>query len=319
MKLSVIIPIYNVEQYIEKCLNSLEKQNFQESEFEVIIIDDESPDKSLIIARELTKNKANSTVFSQKNKGLGGARNTGLDMAKGEYVLFLDSDDFILPHTLHSIVEIAIENKLDILEFGAQGVTMQGKIIYTKSFSSHNKCYNGIEYYGKIKGMDSACNKLYKNDFLNENNLRFIEKIFIEDYEFNTRVFFVAQRVMAIPLIVSHFLQSANSITRNNQPQKKLKIINDIINVIKIIQIQKLNAFQKSHDYFNQRLSFLTVTLFYQLLKNKGTFREFQNLKKQLIQDNIFFVNYPVFDIKKNLFRIFFLKNFNLIRLIAQK
>ena len=317
--ISIIIPMYNVAQYISKCIESVYSQNMAISDFEVILIDDESPDDSLVIAKKLTSDKENVTIISQKNKGLGGARNTGIEAAKGEYIVFLDSDDLFLPGGITKILALAQEKKLDVLEFGAQGVNENGEIIYTISKTSNNLVYSGVEYYNKIRYMDSACNKLYGRNFLNTHNLRFIEKIYIEDYEFNTRVFNLAQRVMATSILVSSFLQTPNSITRNSSPEKKEKMKQDIIQVIKIINEQRKEVFVENKLFFNQRLSYLTATLFYQLIKNKASYQEFVSLKNQMIRDNIFFVDYSIFDKKKNLFRLLFLKNFYLLRLITNK
>ena len=317
--ISIIIPMYNVAQYISKCIESVYSQNMAISDFEVILIDDESPDDSLVIAKKLTSDKENVTIISQKNKGLGGARNTGIEAAKGEYIVFLDSDDLFLPGGITKILALAQEKKLDVLEFGAQGVNENGEIIYTISKTSNNLVYSGVEYYNKIRYMDSACNKLYRRNFLNTHNLRFIEKIYIEDYEFNTRVFNLAQRVMATSILVSSFLQTPNSITRNSSPEKKEKMKQDIIQVIKIINEQRKEVLVENKLFFNQRLSYLTATLFYQLIKNKASYQEFVSLKNQMIRDNIFFVDYSIFDKKKNLFRVLFLKNFYLLRLITNK
>ncbi len=317
--ISIIIPMYNVAQYISKCIESVYSQNMVISDFEVILIDDESPDDSLVIAKKLTSDKENVTIISQKNKGLGGARNTGIEAAKGEYIVFLDSDDLFLPDGITKILALAQEKKLDVLEFGAQGVNENGEIIYTISKTSNNLVYNGVEYYNKIRYMDSACNKLYRRNFLNTHNLRFIEKIYIEDYEFNTRVFNLAQRVMATSILVSSFLQTPNSITRNSSPEKKEKMKQDIIQVIKIINEQRKEVLVENKLFFNQRLSYLTATLFYQLIKNKASYQEFVSLKNQMIRDNIFFVDYSIFDKRKNLFRVLFLKNFYLLRLITNK
>jgi glycosyltransferase involved in cell wall biosynthesis len=318
IKLSVIIPMYNVEQYLAKCINSVYNQGLNEDEFEVILIDDESPDNSLVIATILTKDKKNVKIISQKNKGLGGARNSGLDYAKGEYVLFLDSDDFYLPNTLKKIIEIIEKNELDILEFGAQGLDQNYKTIFKLSVSSNEKLYNGINYYQNIRYSDTVCNKLYYRNFINKNNLRFLEKIYIEDYEFNTRAFSVAENVMATPLIVSQFLQSPNSITRNNSIEKKEKMKIDIFNVMKNISELKQKESKHKSVFFEERLSFLTATLFYQLVKNKASYKDFVKLKSRLIEEGLFYVNFPIFDKRKNLFRIVFLKNFFLLRFITK-
>lgn len=316
---SIIIPMYNVAQFIEKCIKSAYDQDMQDSDFEVILVNDESPDNSLEIATRLTSERNNVTIVSQKNKGLGGARNTGVEQANGDYIIFLDSDDFLLPNMLKTAVAVAKEKDLDVLEFGAQGVDELGKIVYTKAISSGAEIFKGIDYCREIAYMDSACNKLYKRDFLNQNKLVFIEKIFIEDYEFNTRVFACAQRVMAIPTIVSHFLQNSNSITRSTNPEKIEKMKRDIIQVIRIIDNERIQALPEKVDFYNQRLSYLTATLFYQLLKANASFRSFLDLKNQLMKEQILFLDYPIYDRKKNFFRVFFLKNFIFLRLIAGK
>lgn len=310
--------MFNVAKYIEKSISSVYNQGMNEADFEVILVDDESTDSSLDIATKFTQNKSNVKIISQKNKGLGGARNTGIEYATGTYVLFLDSDDFLLPNKLKNIIKVANENDLDVLEFGAQGIDKNGKIVYSISVCSENMVFNGIEYYRKFRYMDSACNKLYKRDFLNKNNLRFVEKIYIEDYEFNTRVFAITKRVMAISTFVSHFLQTTNSITRNNHPEKLKKMEQDIIEVIKKIVNQKNNSSIEKHDFYNQRLSFLTATLFYQLFKNKASYNDFVDLKSQLTNDKMLFFNYPIYDKKKNYFRLIFLKNFFLLKWITK-
>ncbi len=317
-QLSIIIPMYNVAQYLETCIASVYNQGIEENDFEVILIDDESPDNSLEVAQKLTQDKTNVVIISQKNKGLGGARNTGIEASIGNYILFLDSDDWYLPRSLSKIITIAETNKLDILEFGAEGIDANNKIIYRASVSSNNHIYNGVEYYQKIRYMDSACNKLYNRNFLSQNKLLFLEKLFIEDYEFNTKTFCFAKRVMAIDTIVANFLQTPNSITRNTSSAKKEKMILDIKSVIKKINDLKIANVAIDSSYFNQRLSYLTATLFYQLYKNKSVYSEYTNLKKQLEKENLFFVNYTIFDKSKNMFRIVFLKNFFLLKMITK-
>lgn len=310
--------MYNVAQYLEKCISSVYDQGLNEDCFEVIIINDESPDNSLEIATKLTINKKNVKIISQKNKGLGGARNTGIENTTGDYILFLDSDDFYLPNSLSSIINQVNVHEVDILEFGAQGIDINNKIVFSLSISSNGKIYNGVNYYQKIRYSDTACNKMYRRDFLNKNKLRFLEKIYIEDYEFNTRVLVEAEKVIAIPVIVSQFLQSPNSITRNTNNDKKEKMKTDIFNVIKKIATLKNEVGKDKEGFLNERLSFLTATLFYQLVKNKCSYNEFLKLKLKLIEEGIFFVNYPIHDKKKNLFRIVFLKNFFLFKIMSK-
>lgn len=309
--------MYNVEQYIKKCVASTFNQGLSESEFEVIMINDESPDNSLNLAENIAKSHTNIKVVSQKNKGLGGARNTGIKQAKGEYLLFLDADDYLLPNAFENITDIALNNKLDILEFGSQGVLPNGKISYTVAMHSNGKIYSGVEYFNRFKYMNSACNKLYNRKLLIENDNLFLEKIYIEDFEFNTRVFFHSKRVMAINNIGAHYLQSPDSITRNTSEQKKKKMLNDLIHVLRLTKAFSQNVTQNTANqtYFNYRLCFINVTIFYQLLKNKKSFKDIIKVKKELKKENLFYVKHPLSESSKNLFRKTFLNHFWLFKI----
>jgi glycosyltransferase involved in cell wall biosynthesis len=315
--ISIIIPMYNVAQYLEKCIGSVYNQGLDEREFEVILVDDESPDNSLIVAKNLTIDKGNVTIISQKNKGLGGARNTGILNATGEYLLFLDADDWYLPNVLQSILSIAQEHQLDILEFAAQGITPQGQIQYHCTAKSNTVC-EGIAYYNSVRYMYSACNKLYKTDFLKSNSLLFSEHIFIEDFEFNTRTFAIAKRVLATDFLVAQFFLSPNSITRNSDIVKKKKIIKDFKIVLQKTKQTYNNHISANdvlvHHYFKERLGFVIVNLFYQLFKNKATYNHMKKVKQSLIKQDLFYVSHSVFDTNKDWFRKIMLHNFWLFR-----
>src|SRR5690606_18768318 len=137
MKLSIIIPVYNVEKYIERCIRSCYDQQLEHSEYEIIVIDDESPDNSVKIVQRLMDSFSNLKMISQKNKGLGGARNTGIHNAKGRYLLFLDSDDYLLCKVLDVLMKIAMVNAVDVLVFAANGVREDGSIVYS---INHQSC-----------------------------------------------------------------------------------------------------------------------------------------------------------------------------------
>jgi len=320
IKLSIIIPVYNVEEYIEKCIKSVLCQNLANDDYEIIVIDDASPDNSIRIIKGIIKENPQVKLISQKNRGLGGARNTGLRNAKGDFILFLDSDDWYLPNVLNQIYTIGIKYSVDILEFGAQGINFDDKVVYSHSISSNDEISNGLLYYQNYRYMDSACNKLYRRNFLIENELFFIEHIYIEDYEFNTRVFYKAKRVMAIDLIVAQFYQSSNSITRNFDVIRQQKLKEDIIIVIKKINTLYINGKMINNrfdsKYFEQRLGYLVATLFYQLVKKRASYNDFVVLKERLISENIFFIDFPIFDRKKEWFRKLFLKNFALFKIV---
>lgn len=270
MQLSIIIPVYNVEKYIKKCILSVVNNNLHIKEYEIIVIDDESPDNSVDIISKMMDSNPQIKLFRQKNKGLGGARNTGVDNALGKFILFLDSDDFLKKNVLRGIVEKGFKESLDILEFGAIGVLEDGKEIYRNS-KCLDEVLTGFEYLEKIDYMHSACNKLYSRSFLNKYRLRFKEHIFIEDFEFNTRAFYYAKRVKATNTVMGCFVQTSNSITRNTSSINNLKKVQDIEEVIDLI-ISFKNKVQCSNliynMVFNERIAFLTVTLFYNLMKS---------------------------------------------------
>lgn len=309
-KISIIIPCYNVAHYLGSCLASVFDQSMQEQDFEVLIINDGSTDDSQKVAEDFSKNKSNVKIISQQNKGLGGARNTGIKNATGDYLLFLDADDRLLPEVVEQILRLAQKEHLDILEFSAQGVNEKGEIIYHISNTS-SIFSSGFTYYNSVRYMNSACNKLYRRNFLIENELLFLEKIYIEDFEFNTRCFAKAQRIQATDLLVAHFLQTHNSITRNTNVAKRKKMVFDIMMVIEETKIlyQKRPQTKQSEIFYLERLNFLVATLFYQLIKNKGTYKELKSLKKDLQKKDIFFIDHRIYDIRKNLLRVVLLKN----------
>ncbi|MCO6174211.1 glycosyltransferase [Flavobacterium sp. NRK F10] len=311
-KLSVIIPVYNVEAYVEKCIRSVKESGLEESQYEIIVVDDESPDKSVERIRNTFPNDPAITIISQKNKGLGGARNTGIKASQGNYLLFLDSDDVLTPGVLQELLLIAESQETQILEFGAKGVDMQGKEIYTVQNTSDGNVLSGIQYYNTIRYMNSACNKLYKRTFLLENELFFLERIFIEDFEFNTRAFYKAAKVYAVPQIGACFLQTENSITRNSNKEKKQKMVQDIKQVLDITHTlyQTGNGeLSEVKNFFEERLNFLVATLFYHLMKNKEPFEIVKGMKEELQNKGMYYVDHPIYQKNKNLFRLLILKN----------
>ena len=270
--ISIIIPMYNVAKYLEKCVASIYEQNFKPNTFEIIMVNDESPDNSLEVANTLALKHDVIKIISQKNKGLGGARNTGIENATGRYLIFLDADDWLMPNTVNEIIEIATKHDLDVLEFGAHRVSEDNTIISSSSKSSHGKTYNGVDYYNNIKYAGSACNKLYSNAFLKTNNLFFLEKIYGEDFEFNTRIFYCAKKVMAVENICASFLNSSNSITRNNDKSMKDKYLNDFILILSSIKTfqeenQQYPPIESTDLFFKERFAMVNINAFYLMFK----------------------------------------------------
>lgn len=320
IKISIIIPMYNVAGYLNTCIASVVNQNLANGSFEVIMVNDGSPDNSLEVAQNLALQYNFIQIISQKNKGLGGARNTGVKHAKGTYILFLDADDWLVPNTLNQLIDTANNNSLDILEFGANLVNTNGKVLASVSKHSNNKVFSGVQYYNAIKYSGSACNKLYNTKFLHGNNLQFLEKIYGEDFEFNTRAFFKAQKVMAINLVAAEFLQSPNSITRNKNRAAKDKYLNDFVSILNSIYTFKEQHATDSNNeavnnFFNERLTMVTINAFYLMFKNNYSYKDMANYRNALVNQNLFFIKCPVAIKKKELFRKYILNNFTIFKI----
>lgn len=176
MKLSIIIPAYNVEQYIEKCLISTQVQEVEKGAYEVLVIVDGAKDRSLEIAQNVARRYTNIRVIYQENEGLSGARNNGLKAAIGEYVWFVDSDDWIEENCLTGIFQ-KLDGKLDILQ-------LQRRLTYDDepkkkelSIISINDVITGVEVLTKYRLPAPAQFRIYRRSFLLDNDLWFYKGI----------------------------------------------------------------------------------------------------------------------------------------------
>jgi len=202
IKLTIIVPVYNVEKYLAQCLDSIINQNAPE--LEVICVNDGSTDRSPEILDEYARKDARLRIITQANKGLSGARNAGLEEARGEYVFFCDSDDWIEPDSCAKLMESFKSEKPDVFLFRHQA-SKDGQILDsirldpilslfgTKAFSPDESLIRLIKF--------SPCvwNKIYRTEFLSANGIRFItDRNCIEDIPFWVEVLLKARRFQAI-------------------------------------------------------------------------------------------------------------------------
>ncbi len=178
--ISVIIPVYNVEKYLAKCIDSVLSQTFLD--IEIILVDDGSSDKSPLICDEYSKKYPFISVIHQENRGLGGARNTGIENAKGEYLFFLDSDDFISKNALGCCYTLAKEHSCDMVLFDCIAAFEDGSLgsKYSCDFLLENQLLKGNDLKA-ITLFSSACNRLYKAELFLNTGIRFPEKLWYED------------------------------------------------------------------------------------------------------------------------------------------
>jgi len=226
MFFSIIIPVYNVEQFLRDCLNSVIAQTY--SNYEVICVNDGSTDKSLTILEEYQQKYPQITIISQLNKGLSAARNAGILAANGDYIFFLDSDDWIEPDTLKILDEN--QNGEDLVCFNGRRFFEDGTAEEPNN-GIEEKRLNGWEYYNKYalvsRKFHFVCTvlRIYKRGFLNEHNLRFEEGIFHEDNLFTPIACYYAQTVKVIPDCLYFYRIREGSITMT----KNFKRIKDLL------------------------------------------------------------------------------------------
>ena len=228
MILSIIIPVYNVEKYIERCLKSCVYQDIPYSEYEIIVVNDGSPDHSIEIASIFAKNYSNILIINQENQGLSGARNTGMKHAHGEYIWFVDSDDYIEEHCLVRIVSY-LKHDLDILQLQYRHVYEDDTPSLDIDFCRIEGVKSGLEVT-KHGGLPApAPFSIYRTQFLRNNQLEFVRGIYHEDSEFKPRATYLAKKITSDNFISYNYLQRiSGSITSNF----KLKNGSDILKVI---------------------------------------------------------------------------------------
>lgn len=226
---SIILPVYNVEKYLNRCVNSILAQDF--GDYEIILVDDGSTDECGCLCDEWTKKDNRIKVIHKENAGLGYARNTGLYVAQGEYVFFVDSDDYIRPCTLSKVWKVIQKDKSEAIFFGFERIDKNGKSMLQLRPCPEKCLYKDKEeimnhllpdfiarnpYTGVSRNLRiSAWNCCLKRDFLVEKNLSFVsEREYIsEDIYFYIEMFACLQRVSIIDDIFYCYCQNVGSLT----------------------------------------------------------------------------------------------------------
>lgn len=228
MKLSIIIPVYNVEKWLERCVKSVEDQDLPSSDYEVILVNDGSKDKSGQIAMELSKEYDNIIVINKNNGGQSSARNAGMKIARGDYYMFVDSDDYIYPNVISSLISVSIENQLDVCHFSFNVEDFNGKVSHSKAPFPYDVVLTGKEVYGN-NVIGSVCANLISASLIKCHNLSFFEGIIHEDVEFNTRLFCYVNRMMFVDKCVYHYSFNPQSSWRSKLPENREKDMRDAL------------------------------------------------------------------------------------------
>lgn len=265
--LSIIVPVYNVEPYLERCLLSCLRQDIPQDDYEIIVVNDGSTDGSLQVAERVAKENGNVVIISQKNGGLSAARNTGMKHARGKYFMYVDSDDYLFDNVLSSLLTIVENNDLDVLSFWTC-FEVNGKTCDTEHqpFDEH-RIYTGE--YALLHGMriDSVWQCVYRAQLIKELGLEFPAGRNHEDIPFDMKLYPFVKRMMFCHTMGYHYCLDRPSIMRTHNVEKRFRLIMDNLQTIgEIIMLARKDSFSKEVcDYYIRRMNSLEVSHFLML------------------------------------------------------
>jgi glycosyltransferase involved in cell wall biosynthesis len=234
MKLSILIPLYNKEKYIERCLKSLLAQDISPNEYEIIIVDDGSKDSGVLIVQNYAEKNANIQLISQQNQGPSAARNRCLEAAEGDYLYFLDADDYLATNVLNSLLELGAQHDLEILEFNTKQIT-EGTILESLPQNPHDvsiDSMDGITYVAEYGFRNEAWRYFVKKGLLTDTGIKFIEGTLYEDAIFTASLFLKASRMAKVNMDVHRYVIVENSIVTSKDPAHNLKFIHGMVYAI---------------------------------------------------------------------------------------
>ncbi len=304
IKFSIIVPVYNVEKYINKCIDSILSQTYEN--YEIIIVNDGSIDKT-IKKLEQYKNNDKISIITQPNQGLSAARNTGIKKSKGIYLLFVDSDDYIDDKLLENINK-SLDKDTDIVRFQARTVDEKYNTIKEYNEESFNlKTDDAISKIVKYHFVETGCLYCIKKDLLIKNNLNFDVGFLHEDFGLILILLIYANKISSINYIGYNYLIRNNSIMNEKNIEKTLKKCNDLITLgIRNINIIK-NSNLLSKDIL---LSYIANSILIKgreldKINRKNYYKKIKqnNIDKYIIKDTLSRkIKYIILKINYNLF-----------------
>ncbi|MBQ2946737.1 MAG: glycosyltransferase [Bacilli bacterium] len=271
MKFSIIIPIYNVEKYLEKCLNSVLSQSYEN--FEVIMVNDGTKDNCKKIMDTFSKRDKRFKAYNKENGGLSDARNFGLNYATGDYLIFIDSDDYIENDYLFKVNEILKKNKeVDVLRIKCKKVDEQGNLIcFEKSINK-----NGIVTICDLFCLDffeTAWSYVYNLSFWKKNNFKYMKDKIHEDFGLTPEILMRAKKIYYTDYFVYNYVQREGSIMSEKSEKKTLKKCFDILE-----QYDRLiNVDYGENKYIPEYKSYISNIVIEKAKELKG-----QNFKKYI-------------------------------------
>lgn len=286
LRLSIIIPMYNVEPYIERCLSSLQDQDIPMEEYEIICINDGSPDNSREVVIRFQRQNKNIILIDQSNQGVSKARNNGINVARGKYLLFVDPDDYIIPNSLNSRLVNAEDKSAQVSVLGFTFLDKDGLIlkeIFSEAYTS--EVYRGTEAYFLARGdgrtdPDRTWAILFDKGFITHYNLLFLSDMpYLEDGEFIARVFCLANRCIFDGASFYMRTTRPGSATNSSLFHSSPAALGLMRSVIGLKAFQKsLNLSQEQKRFLNQPICKFVLLA----LKSGFKFPYWRNYKKMI-------------------------------------
>ena len=287
-KLSVIIPVYNNEKYLERCFNSILNQNI--NDLEIIVVNDGSTDNSDKIIQEYEKNHQEIKYFKKENTGVADSRNYGIEKASGKYIMFLDADDY-LDIALYKNIKKYIDEDIDLIKYKIQIVDKDENTIELVQGATFEKT-NGEEGFSELYStdvlLDSPCAYIIKKEIFEKNDLKFKVGTEHEDFGLIPFVIIFAKTMVSINFYGYYYVQTDNSITRNNDYKKSVKKAYDaLIHYDDAMEkIENLNVNKKTKD--NLKIYYTNAILTkVKSLSEKDKIKYMEELKKRKFYKNI--------------------------------
>lgn len=287
IKVSIVIPVYKVEKYIERCLRSVFHQTY--ASIECIIVNDCTPDNSFIIAKNIVESYQGSIDFKfvehEKNMGLSEARNTGIKMATGRYYFFLDSDDAIPPTSIEKLVETALLNDCPEIVMGVtKGVDANGNNVEVSSAQTRSFHGNSEVFQGYLNNLwyVIACNKLVRKDVFADHKTFFLPGITHEDVMWSFEISTYVNKIILCPFVTYHYyIGDSNSISRSVWNAKR---VNDSITILerKAIYLERVS----DRKCLARHIKNEGINIVYSLFRNGFSNDEIKKFMKRIVQLN---------------------------------
>ncbi len=303
MLLSIIIPVYNAENFIERCINSILKQCNGLENIELVIVNDGSTDNSEHILNNMAKTNSIIKLYTQENKGEGYTRNIGLERAKGEYICFVDADDFLDGDIIERIYKsIKVHNESDVIMYGMKRVTENGKVMSKVEFN--NETITVSELLSRKIYSNSVCNKVFRIKNIRDNNVQFntIVKT-ATDFDFSFRMLFFSEKITTLNGLNYNYIVNPDSVSNIRTSNHLERLANHSAVVANNLKsFLDNNKHNDNHNVFNSWLQNYLYGLLFSLFRFDYRSGIIQTTLNTLIEKNNYPVDFSRMSSKKKLF-----------------